>query len=281
MIALIIIAVANCMELYDSSKSNVINLNKKNFDTQIISNRSKKIVSIVHYYTPDDSKSTGYKSEFEKLASEYDGMFKVGAMNCKEFREICEKQEIREFPTFKVYPPLPAPTMNYEGKVEATALVSYMGRFVDNNTVEVNNNNLDTFLTSNPNLPKCFLFTDKKGTPLLFKALSVAFQKKIEFGIVRDSDTAITGKYKVNSFPKIMVIGVAEKKPNFYTGENKYKPLFDFLNIYSETFFRVGEDNTANQPQKEAKPWLSEVIFFNFRNYLNIIKNLPVNYASR
>ena len=41
-----------------------------------------------------------------------------------------------------------------------------------------------------------------------------------------------------------MVIGVTEKKPNFYTGDNKYKPLFDYLNVYSETFFRVGEDKT-------------------------------------
>jgi hypothetical protein len=256
---IIILALSNSKELYDSNNSNVINLNKKNFDTQITSNRSKKIVSIVHYYTFDDSKSTGYKIEFEKLANDHDGMFKVGAMNCQEFRDICEKHEIREFPTFKVYPPLPAPVMNYEGKIEAGSLVSYMGRFVDNNTVEVNNNNLDSFLTTNPNLPKCFLFTDKKGIPLLYKALSVAFQKKLEFGIVRDSDTAITGKYKVNSFPKIMVIGVTDKKPTFYSGETKYKPLFDFLNVYSETFFRVGEDNTANQPQKEAKPWLSEV----------------------
>jgi hypothetical protein len=263
LVLIAVIAISSCKDLYDSNNSNVINLNKKNFDTQIISNRAKKIVSIVHYYTPDDTKSTGYKVQFEKLASEHDGMFKVGAMNCKEFRDICEKQEIREFPTFKVYPPLPAPTMNYEGKIEASAFVSYMGRFIDNNTIEINNNNLDSFLTSNPNLPKCLLFTDKKGVPLLFKALSVAFAKKIEFGIVRHTDSAITNKYKVTTFPKIMVIGVTEKKPNFYTGDNKYKPLFDFLNVYSETFFRVGEDNTANSAPKEPKPWLSEVIIIN------------------
>ena len=56
-----------------------------------------------------------------------------------------------------------------------------------------------------------------------------------------------------------MVIGVTDKKPNFYTGDNKYKPLFDYLNVYSETFFRVGEDNTTGSGTKEEKPWLSEV----------------------
>jgi hypothetical protein len=41
-------------------------------------------------------------------------MFKVAAINCKEFADICEKQEVREFPSFKVYPPLPAPVFIYE-----------------------------------------------------------------------------------------------------------------------------------------------------------------------
>jgi hypothetical protein len=81
---------------------------------------------------------------------------------------------------------------------------------------------------------------------------------------VRSEDSGITSKYKVNKFPKIMVIGV-DKKTNFYDGENKFKPIFDFLNIYSETFFRVGEDRTtgkASEGTKQDKPWLNEVIFY-------------------
>ncbi len=55
-----------------------------------------------------------------------------------------------------------------------------------------------------------------------------------------------------------MVISV-DKKTVFYDGENKFKPLFDFLNVYSETFFRVGEDKTkASEQTKADKPWLSE-----------------------
>jgi hypothetical protein len=75
-------------------------------------------------------------------------------------------------------------------------------------------------------------------------------------------------KYKVNTFPKIMVIGVGAKKPVFYDGENKYKQVFDFMNVYSETFFKVGEDKTkASETTKADKPWLSEVKLFKFINY--------------
>jgi hypothetical protein len=55
-----------------------------------------------------------------------------------------------------------------------------------------------------------------------------------------------------------MVISV-DKKTKFYEGDNKFKPLFDFLNVYSETFFRVGEDKTkASETTKKEKPWLNE-----------------------
>lgn len=55
-----------------------------------------------------------------------------------------------------------------------------------------------------------------------------------------------------------MVISV-DKKTKFYEGENKFKLLFDFLNVYSETFFRVGEDKTkTNETTKQDKPWLNE-----------------------
>ena len=157
----------------------MINLNKKNFDTQITANRSKNVISIIHFYTFEDTRSTGYKSEYEKLSNEYSGMFKITAINCQEYKALCEKEDVREYPTFKVYPPLPAPIMVYEGKVEAPAMVSYLGKFISNKSEELNNNNIDIFVSKNPNLPKCILFTDKTGVPLIFKSLSSIFDVRI------------------------------------------------------------------------------------------------------
>lgn len=67
--------------------------------------------------------------------------------------------------------------------------------------------------------------------------------------------TGITSKYKVKSFPKIMAIGV-DKKTKFYEGELKYKGIYDFCNIYQETFFVVGESSTGVEEPK--KPWMTE-----------------------
>jgi hypothetical protein len=72
---------------------------------------------------------------------------------------------------------------------------------------------------------------------------------------VRHTDSGITSKYKVNSFPKIMAIGV-DKKRKFFEGEMKYKFIRDFANIYQETFFRVQEDTTPVDEPK--KPYMLE-----------------------
>jgi len=53
--------------------------------------------------------------------------------------------------------------------------MNFMGRFLVNKVTELNNNNFDTFISERPNLPKCILFTDKAGNPLIFKALSGTF----------------------------------------------------------------------------------------------------------
>lgn len=73
-----------------------------------------------------------------------------------------------------------------------------------------------------------------------------------------------------------MVIGVNEKKPKFYDGENKYKLIFDFLNVFSETFFKVGEDKTkVSEVTKQDKPWLNEVkIYFKFSEIPRINKRI-------
>ena len=47
-----------------------------------------------------------------------------------------------------------------------------------------------------------------------------------------------------------------DKKTKFYEGKINYKPIFDFCNIYQETFFVVGEDTTPNEEQ--PKPWMKE-----------------------
>ena len=52
-------------------------------------------------------------------------------------------------------------------------------RFVHSNILELNGTNINKFISENPSVPKCLLFTDKPSMPLILKALSVSFEVRI------------------------------------------------------------------------------------------------------
>lgn len=54
--------------LYDQMKTDVVNLNDRNFVAQISKLRTTGGVSIVHYYSGDDGQSSSLKSSVEKFA---------------------------------------------------------------------------------------------------------------------------------------------------------------------------------------------------------------------
>lgn len=62
---------------------------------------------------------------------------------------------------------------------------------------------------------------------MLYKGLSVAFEKKLNFGIVRSLDSVLVGKYQIKEFPNIIVLKTGNPKPLRYTEkEYNFKPIF-------------------------------------------------------
>jgi hypothetical protein len=80
------------------------------------------------------------------------------------------------------------------------------------------------------------------------------------FGLVRDSESSIVSKYKVKSYPALFLIkSDKDSKPLKYEGTDfSYQGMFDFLNIYSETF--VFKDTNEEVKSAASKPWLSEKV---------------------
>lgn len=86
-------------------------------------------------------------------------------------------------------------------------------RYLHNNIIEVNEANINTFVSENPSVPKALLFTEKKGFPMIYKGLSVEFERKINFGIIRSNETKLIERYNIKAFPKMIVVKTTEKKP--------------------------------------------------------------------
>ena len=84
-------------------------------------------------------------------------------------------------------------------------------------------------------VPKVLYFSEKK-LPLSIKALSSQFNKKLKFGWIKKDQEEIVDHFNIKKFPSLIVIKNGVKKPFVYTEEFKFKPLFEFLNIFSEQF---------------------------------------------
>ena len=74
---------------------------------------------------------------------------------------------------------------------------------------------------------------------------------------MRETETSVAAKYKVSKYPALFLIKTKDGKPIPYEGSDyTYQGVFDFINIYSETFvFRDGEEEVKSAA---TKPWLSE-----------------------
>lgn len=115
------------------------------------------------------------------------------------------------------------------------------------------------FLESKPNKPKVILFSEYKRLPFLLKAVSHAYHDTMHVGHVNSTEAALVKRFKITSFPSLIIVRKKSEKPLYFTGELKLNNVFDFLNPYSEKFvFGDVRAKLKEDEQKVMKPWLSE-----------------------
>ena len=239
-------------ELYEKTNPDVFFLNNQNFDKQVTKKRDKS-VSIVHFYKKRDNKA--WANEIKELAKDWQGVYVIGVIDCEVNKAACDAQDVTTTPTIKVYPPLPAPVQIYEGEVSGKSLNNFCARFVPSLAVDLSEENSETFLNEKPSMPKVILFTEKSGVPTLFKALSSTFEGKMLFGVARPEDKTLVSKFKVKSYPKLVLYKTSTSKTHEYNGELKFRGIFDWLNVFAETFVSGGQEEILS-----TKPWMNQGI---------------------
>lgn len=84
------------------------------------------------------------------------------------------------------------------------------------------------------------------------------FQDKLAFVLLnKDSFPEAVKKYKVTSFPHLVVVR-KDKKDEVYKGAFEFQKLFDWLNVFSETFVMGGGFSDTAPPAEidpELQPW--------------------------
>lgn len=105
--------------------------------------------------------------------------------------------------------------------------------------------NYNDFFEREKEIQKVLVFTDKKSTPAVFKALSKQYKGKLSFGHVRDSESQLIKNYKVTKFPSVILV------TNPYDNEGVVFPGEDYSMKAFQDFFRpyaYGEKKKASKP---------------------------------
>ena len=266
----------------DPMKHSVTPVTRSDFDSVISKFRDRQI-AVVYYYKPDESDSSRYFESFNSVAADLRGMFKFAGVNCADQAKLCKDEGIdnsSEFPVVMVYPlrPLtaePLPRSDLEKLNEDKGLRKTLYRLLSSDHVEVlSEDKLDTYLAQEDHLPKVILFSSKKSTPPLYKALSTEFSKEMHFGFFPSPSEALLKKFKIkgeSSLPKLVLQESGHgKKTQLYDGDLNFSAIHEWINLRRETFARGGGfDHTAatggdesgkpSQP-KPTKPWLAQDI---------------------
>lgn len=121
-------------------------------------------------------------------------------------------------PALKLYPPVPIPTSEYP--LELKKAINQSVRYVKNYVQLVNSENYLGFSKVDPTIPKVLYFSDneKESVPLMMKALSVSFNKKLSFGIVPKGQRDVSDHFSVKKYPSLLVVQAQHNKPSVYSG---------------------------------------------------------------
>jgi hypothetical protein len=94
----------------------------------------------------------------------------------------------------------------------------------------------------------------------------------LEFGMIKDTETDLIAKYKVEKFPAFFLQKAGETKFTKYTGTGySYFELFEFINIYSETFVFGNQNEQPASTNAASKPWLSTALPYMSKDSANDI----------
>ena len=196
---------------------------------------SRNEIWFILFFKSDNKDFKQMQELIKTLAEKTYGIFKVGAINCKSDEEICDEFSVRSTPKILYFPENSnKEEEEYKGQKTWEKIFKFGATKMQSFVRVINKDNYGDFITSNPSQHKVLLFTSKKVTPPLYKALSKHFLGKLSFGEVRQSEQELIQKFNIKAFPTLYVITDEENYQGVaYTEELNRDSMQKFLNKYA------------------------------------------------
>jgi len=194
----------------------------------------RREIWFVLFYKPNNSDLEKNVELLKNLAEKTYGIFKIGAISCKKDEEICEEFNIKKTPLILYFPEGSGSEEVYKGNKTFEEIFKFGSGRMQSFVRIINSNNYGDFINENNHMHKVILFTQRKTTPPLFKALSKHFKDKLNFGEIRQNEKELAQRFEVKVFPTVLVISDGENyKGVKYDGALNRDTLEKFLNQYA------------------------------------------------
>lgn len=251
--------------LIDPMKHDIGVVTQSTWSGKVLKFRDTTVFSILFFNPADKESRQLIDGEYDKLAKKMKGIVQVLAVDCSENPKLCKDNNATNLPQIIMFPPFPLPPFPYQGSKDMESMAKVVRPLIPSNVKSVaNQKELDALIASTVQMPKALFFSDKLTKPsILVKALSNAFKDKLAFVLLNNAAfPEAVKKYKVTSFPHLVVVR-KDKKDEIYKGAFEFQKLFDWLNVFSETFVMGGgfsDAAPAAEFDPELQPWKVEAI---------------------
>ena len=196
---------------------------------------SRRKIWFVYFFKSNNENFENMKNTIKDISSQCYGIFNFGAVNCKDDEEICEEYSVYSTPKLLYFPESANEgEEEYKGNIDFQSIFKFGAKLMQNFVRVINKDNYNDFMTSHPERYHVLLFTSKKTTPPLFKALSKDYLNHLNFGEVRQSEKELIKTFNIDKFPTLIVITNLETNEyDLYKEEIKYDNMKKFLNRYA------------------------------------------------
>ena len=180
---------------------------------------------MVNFYHHGNQQSKGLKDEWVTLSDKLFGIIKVAAVSCADEEELCEEFNIKAHSTIVYFPENTAQEHEiYKGEKTYKAVSDFAVQRMQSFVRLVTASNLEEYFASETEAAKVLIFTERKSTAPLFKALSKEFKGRVSFGEVRSSEATLATRFQVTQYPSLVGLTSIDSGSTFQ-GELKRDPI--------------------------------------------------------
>lgn len=204
-------------------------------------------VWLIFFFKTDSEECKKIRDEYKTVSQKLYGIVRVAAIDCDEDEEMCEEFSVYSQPTIMVFSEnFKDDGQKYKDKDFSWKKISgFATKQMQDFVSVVLSSNFNDFMDREKEVQKVLLFSDKKNSPAVFRALSKNYKGKLSFGMVRKTDIELVEKFKVTKFPTVIVV------TNQYEYEGQRYESEDYSMRAFQDFFRpfaYGEKKKSSKP---------------------------------